>query len=170
MLTVMFAFILVASLLAACGGDDSDDSGSTDPPVPDGADQIAEADMDPDDFGETDVELAEGKTVAYRVSDSSFDEVSEFYQTGVEDDGWTVVNHVAISGVMLSVMSKDMTIIIASAMTGATAKDQSETFGLEELDIQDDELADDDILVVVGDLDCEGDNLDVCIEALNLGF
>lgn len=170
-----FALMIVFSLLVACGGGDDDDGGGSgngdgDIPLPSGAEQLAEQDMSPDDFADSDVDLAEGKTVAYRVSDSSFDDVSAFYQSGVEDDGWTVANHVAISGVMLSVMSKDMTIVVTTAMTGATAKEQADTFGLAEMDIQDDDLADDDILVVVGDIGCEEDNIDACIAALDLGF
>lgn len=173
-LLLFFAAILVMSLLAACGGDDDDSSGGgnggDDVPVPSGAEQLAEQDMSPDDFGDSDVDLAEGKTVAYRVSGMSFDEVSAFYESGIEDDGWTSVNHIAVSGVMLSVISKDMTIVVATAMTGATAKEQADTFGLEELDINEDDIADEDILVVVGDLGCEEDAIEACVSALDLGI
>jgi hypothetical protein len=98
------------------------------------------------------------------------DDVAAFYESDVEDDGWTVVSHEYTDGLMFTFLSKDKTIVFASATTGADAKETGSTADFEELGIDEDDIADDDILVVVADVTCEEDNLEDCLTAMDLGL
>jgi hypothetical protein len=167
------AIMMAFSLLAACGGDDDDGDGggggSSDFPTPSGADRLAEEDADADDLDAGDVDIADGKALAYKVAGSSFDDVADFYDSGVEDDGWTVDNHVALGELMLSVMHQDDQLAVTTAMTGSAAREQGSA-DLGDVSIDLDELADDDILIVAAVFTCNEDDIQTCITALDLGL
>lgn len=167
---VMMAF----SLLVACGGGGDDDDGgggggSSDIPAPSGADRLAEEDVTADDLQASDIEVSDGKAVAYKISDSSFDDVADFYENGVDDDGWTVDEHVAISDLLVAVLHQDDKMVLVTGMTGAAAREQGDA-SLGELEVDLDDLADDDILIVGASFTCEEDSIEDCIAAMDLGL
>lgn len=168
------ALMMVFSLLVACGGGDDDDDGgggggSGDIPAPSGADRLAEEDISAEDIDATDVDISDAKGVAYKVSDSSMDDVADFYENGVEDDGWTVDEHVALGDLMLAVIHQDDDLVVVTAMTAAAAREQGET-SLGDLEFDLDELEDDDIVIIAAGFTCNEDNIEDCITAMDLGI
>ncbi|MEX1158686.1 MAG: hypothetical protein WEC79_07140 [Thermomicrobiales bacterium] len=166
-LLLSVALMLALSLLVACGGDGG--GGGGDIPVPSGADRLAEEDASAEDLDAADVDISDAKAAAYRISDASFDDVSDFYENEVEDDGWTVDEHAALGDLMIAVLHQDDDLVVVTAMTGAAAKEQGE-LGLGDLEVDLDDLADDDIIVVGASFTCNEDSIDTCIEAMGLGL
>jgi hypothetical protein len=163
------SLMMVFSLLVACGGDDDDggSGGGGDFPVPSGADKLGEDEASADDLDTADMDIANGKMVAYKVEDSSFDDVAKFYEDA--EDGWEVDNHVAIGGFMLSVMHNGKDLAVTTVMSGADAREQGGA-DLEDLDINLDDLGDDDILIFAAMFTCNEDSIDTCVEAMDLGL
>ena len=169
---VLVALVMAFSMLAACGGGDDDDGGNGgggDFPAPSGADRLGEEDISAEDVDAGDADISDAKAVAYRVSDSSMDDVANFYESDVEDDGWTVDEHVALGELMLSVMHNGDELAITTAMTGSAAREQGDA-NLGDLSIDLDEIEDDDILIVAATFTCNEDSIDTCITALDLGI
>jgi len=166
------AILMAFSVLAACGGDDDDDGGSGgsgDFPTPSGAERLAEEEANADDLDAEDVNISNAKAVAYKVSDGNFDDVADFYENDVEDDGWTVDEHVALGELMIAIMHQDKDMAILTAMTGAAAKQQGAA-ELGDLTVDVNDLADDDILIVAATFTCEEESVDACITAMDLGL
>jgi hypothetical protein len=168
------AILMAFSMLAACGGGDDDDDGGnggggSDFPAPSGADRLGEDDVSAEDLDAGDIAVSDGKAVAYKVTDSSIDDVADFYENDVEDDGWTVDEHVALGDLMISIMHNDNEMAITTAMTGSAAREQDAT-GLGDLEVDLDEIEDDDILIVAATFTCDEDSIDTCIAALDLGL
>jgi hypothetical protein len=165
--------MMAFSLLAACGGGDDDDDGgsggSSEFPTPSGADRLAEEDVSADEFGVSDVDVSGGKAIAYKVSGSSIDDVADFYENDVEDDGWTVAEHVNVADLLIAILHKDDTMLLVTGMTGAFAKEQGDA-EVGEMTIDLDDVADDDILIVGGTFTCEEDNIEDCVAAMELGL
>jgi hypothetical protein len=169
---ILIAMAMVLSLLTACGGGDDDDDGGGgdgDIPVPSGAERLAENEVSADDIDASDVEISDAKAAAYKVSDSSFDDVADYYESEVEDDGWTVEEHLAFGELMLAILVQDNDMVLATAMSGATAKEQEGLTDLGELEVDLDEVADDDILIIAASFTCEEESVDDCIAAMELG-
>ena len=81
---VLVALVMAFSMLAACGGGDDDDGGNGgggDFPAPSGADRLGEEDISAEDVDAGDADISDAKAVAYRVSDSSMDDVASFYES-----------------------------------------------------------------------------------------
>ena len=168
------AILMAFSLLAACGGGDDDDDGGTGGgsgsfPVPSGAERLGEEDVSAEELDAGDVAVSDGRAVAYKVTDSSIDDVADFYQNDVEDDGWSVDEHAALGDLMIAIMHNDDQMAITTAMTGSAAREQGAT-ELGDLEINLDEIEDDDILIVAATFTCAEDNVDACIDALELGL
>lgn len=163
------SLMMVFSLLVACGGGDDDDGGGGggDFPVPSGADKLGEDEASADELDAADMDISNGKVIAYKVEDSSFDDVASFYED--IEDGWEVDNHVAIGGFMLSVMHNGNDLAVTTAMSGADAREQGGA-DLGDLDINLDDLGDDDILIFAAMFTCNEDSIDTCVEAMDLGL
>jgi hypothetical protein len=169
---VFIAIVMAFSMLAACGGDDDDDGGnggSGDFPAPSGAERLGEEDASAEDIDAGDVDISDAKAIAYKVTDSNIDDVADFYEDGVEDDGWTVDEHVALGELMISVMHNGDELAITTAMTGSAAREQGSA-ELGDLTIDLDDLEDDDILIVAATFTCNEDSIDTCIDAMELGL
>jgi hypothetical protein len=165
------AIVMAFSMLAACGGGDDDDGGNGggDFPTPSGAERLGEEDANADDIDAGDVDISDAKAIAYKVSDSNMDDVADFYENGVEDDGWTVDEHVALGELMLSVMHNGDELAITTAMTGSAAREQGAA-ELGDLTVDLDELEDDDILIVAATFTCNEESIEDCITAMELGL
>ncbi len=170
------ALMMAFSMLVACGGDDDSDGdsnsgggSSTDFPVPSDADKLGEEEVSAEDVGTEDIEISDAKAVAYKVSDTEFDAVADFYETEVEDKGWTVDEHVALGELMIAVLHKDDRLILATAMTATAAREQGAA-ELGDLTIDLDALEDDDIVIIAASFTCNEDSVDTCITAMDLGL
>jgi len=168
---VLVAILMSLSMLAACGGSDDDDGGGGggDFPAPSGADRIGEEDVSAEELNAGDVAVSGGRAIAYKITDSNIDDVADFYENDVEDDGWTVDEHVALGDLMISIMHDGNELAITTAMTGSAAREQGAS-ELGDLEIDLDEIEDDDILIVAATFTCDEDSVDTCIAALELGL
>ena len=164
------ALLMAFSLLVACGGGDDDDGGggSSDFPVPSGADKLGEDEASAEELDAQDIDISDATALAYKVSGSNIDEVSDFYENEVGDD-WTVDEHAAVGDLMIAVLHNGDQLAVATAMTAAAAREQGAA-EIGDLTIDLDELEDDDILIVAATFTCNEDSIDTCIEAMGLGL
>jgi hypothetical protein len=155
------ALCLVAALtLAACGGGGGSDG---DAPLIDGADRIDSGDVDNDDLEELDFEVADARLGVWK-SDQSFDEVSRYYTSGVEDDGWTVETTSEVGETdMIAYLTKDDTVAFVNVMAAVTAREQMNLFDESNLDFDEDSVDDDETVIVITHYTCEEENLADCV-------
>jgi hypothetical protein len=152
---------LVAVLaLTACGGGGGSDD---DAPVIDGADRIDSGDVDDDDVEELDFEVTNARLGVWK-SEQSFEEVSDYYSSEVEDDGWTVETTSNVGETdMIAYLTRDDTVAFVNVMAGATAKEQMNLFEESNLDFDDDSVDDDETVIVITHYTCEEENLEDCV-------
>ena len=165
------ALMMAFSLLVACGGGDDDDdggSGGGDFPVPSGADKLGEDSASAEELDAQDIDISDATALAYKVSGSNVDEVSDFYENDAGDD-WTVDEHAALGDLMIAVLHNGDQLVLVTAMTATAARDQGGA-DLGDLEVNLDELEDDDIVIVGATFTCNEDSIDTCIEAMGLGL
>jgi hypothetical protein len=157
----LLAALLAVATLACGGGDD----GGGDVPLPDGAEQLDSAEASEDELSDLGFEAEDAEGLVYR-TDASLDEVTAYYSGDVEDDDWTVEQAVTDTPQPVAILSKDDDIATILLMDGATAKAGQGLFEGEDLDIDWDEVADDDTVILISRLTCGEDSVDDCLAAL----
>jgi hypothetical protein len=166
--------ILALTMLAACGGsDDNGGSGgnsSASHPVFSGATRLDSADMKAEDINEMGFKASNGKLAAYKTN-KPFREVSDFYVTGVKNDGWNVGMTLPFGETTLAIMSKDKTVVVATVMSAKDAKGESSFLNQEDLqeleDVKISELNDNETLILIANFTCDEEDISVCT---NLGM
>ena len=152
--------IIVLGLSMACG----DSSGDT--PRFEDAEELDSADVPEDDLDDLGFEVSDAHGAVYR-TEEDLETVYEYYADGVEDDDWQVEETIPDETEAIVILSKDDTVATVFVMPGYRAIEGQALFEQEGLDLDPDDVADDDTVILISQFTCEEDDVDDCLNAIS---
>lgn len=167
-IAIVILALLALGALAACGGDDGGGGGgsSGDYPKFSGAKQLGAVELTQADLEDMESDVTDAKAAVLR-TDKPFDEVAEYYGEGVEDDGWLVAQDIELDDEQqVFIVSNDKRVAAVYVMSGAVAKESEDLFANEGLEIDLEEIADEDTVILVTHFTCQERSVASCLTEL----
>ncbi len=159
-IVVGMAALLLPLAVVACG-----DSGGGSVPAFDDSERLDSANLSEQDIDDLGFEVSNAESTAYR-TDASLSDVFEYYGNEIQDDGWRVEDLIPDPTESISILSKDDQVATVLMLEGYRAYEGRSLFEDENLDINWDDVADDDRVILISSFTCEEERVEDCLRAV----
>ena len=151
---------LVLPFAVACA-----DSGGGSVPSFDNSERLDSASLSGQDVDELNFAVSDAESVAYR-TDASLSDVFEYYANTIEDDGWRIEQRIPDATEAISIISNDAQVATVLMLEGYRAYEGRSLFEDENLNINWDNVADDDRVILISSFTCEENRVEDCLNAV----
>lgn len=156
-ITFVIGALLLPLALVACG-----ESSAGSVPELNGAEQLDSAQLRDEDIDELGFDVSNAESTAYRI-EASLSDVFEYYGNEIQDDGWGVEDLIPDETEAILILSKDETIATVLMLEGYRAHEGRSLFEDEGLDINWEDVADDDRVILISSFICEEERVEDCL-------
>ena len=151
---------LVVPFAVACA-----DSGGGSVPSFDDSERLDSASLSEQEVDDLGFAVSDAESVAYR-TESSLSDVFEYYGSEIQDDGWRIEDVIPDETEAISIISNDDQVATVLMLEGYRAYEGRSLFEDENLDINWDDVADDDRVILISSFTCEEDRVEDCLDAV----
>jgi len=155
----MLVVLCLPLAFAACA--DSGSGGNV--PAFDDAERLDSAELGDDATDELDFAISDARSTAYR-TEASLSDVFEYYGNEIQDEDWRIEDLIPDETEAISIISKDDQIATVLMLEGYRAYEGRSLFEDENLDINWDDVADEDRVILISSFTCEEDRVEICLE------